>query len=572
MNKVILALALLAASGVVHADDPYVGYIFPAGIQAGTTNRFLLGGQFLRGVKGLRFSGDDALRVLKIEVVPGFPVPTGPQRRHLKTWLDGIAAGKTEEPPLPNDPHLDEWRSNAWWRCLGSLDAGKRALVERNLHMPRNTLQSAPSLRQELLVTVAAEAGAKTGWRTFCAYGWNGISAPRPFAVTAEPHEAEPLYSPPYRPRPASPPADVRTGGRILDGQILPGETDAFSLRLAAGRRYFFRTTARELQPYIGDAVPGFFNPILTLKDAQGETVAVADDASRFRPDPLLTFAPPVDGDYRLEIRDLLFRGRADFVYAIAVGDAAARTAPAADGVVARPGAVSSRTFAIDEPGPRVLEVTARRRGSPLDAVLTLRRESDGAVLAQWDDMTNTVFTGTIPQGECDPVGRYDFAEPGRYVVEITDRTGHGGPDYVWWLDVRRPTPRFEVFSTRSTLPLRCGQPLAVGFKVLRKDGFAGAVTIEVPKDVRAESATIPEGADAVTTRLFYTGRRMLPIQSVGLYARAEVCGRTMRVPVTPCDEYEQAFAWTHLVPAEAFLLRGLPGGPARKKPAKRAE
>ena len=201
---------------------------------------------------------------------------------------------------------------------------------------------------------------------------------------------------------------------------------------------------------------------ILALKDAQGATVAVADDDSRFRPDPLLTFAPPEDGDYRLEIRDLLFRGRADFVYAIAVGDAVARTASAADGVVARPGAVSSRTFAIDEPGPRVLEVMARRRGSPLDAVLTLRRESDGA--------------------------------------------------------------------------------------------------------------TIPEGADAVTTRLFYTGRRMLPIQSVGLYARAEVCGRTMRVPVTPCDEYEQAFAWTHLVPAEAFLLRGLPGGPARKKPAKRAE
>ena len=69
---------------------------------------------------------------------------------------------------------------------------------------------------------------------------------------------------------------------------ILPGETDAFDLRLAAGRRYSFRTTARELQPYIGDAVPGFFNPILTLRDAQGATVAVADDESRFRPDPVV--------------------------------------------------------------------------------------------------------------------------------------------------------------------------------------------------------------------------------------------------------------------------------------------
>ena len=42
----ILALAAalaLAASGA----DPYAGYIYPAGIQAGTTNRILIGGQNL---------------------------------------------------------------------------------------------------------------------------------------------------------------------------------------------------------------------------------------------------------------------------------------------------------------------------------------------------------------------------------------------------------------------------------------------------------------------------------------------------------------------------------------------
>jgi hypothetical protein len=39
------------------------------------------------------------------------------------------------------------------------------------------------------------------------------------------------------------------------------------------------------------------------------------------------------------------------------------------------------------------------------------------------------------------------------------------------------------------------------------------------------------------------------------VFASAEIDGRTVRVPVLPCDEYEQAFAWKHLVPAESFLL-----------------
>ena len=52
--------------------------------------------------------------------------------------------------------------------------------------------------------------------------------------------------------------------------------------------------------------------------------------------------------------------------------------------------------------------------------------------------------------------------------------------------------------------------------------------------------------------------------------AKASIDGETVQVPVIPCDEYEQAFAWHHFVPAEAFLFRGQPGGgggkPARAK------
>jgi hypothetical protein len=48
--------------------------------------------------------------------------------------------------------------------------------------------------------------------------------------------------------------------------------------------------------------------------------VAFADDF-RFDPDPVLDYQVPADGEYVLEIRDALYRGRDDFVYRLAVGE-----------------------------------------------------------------------------------------------------------------------------------------------------------------------------------------------------------------------------------------------------------
>ncbi len=570
-HSALLTSALILAGGMcLCAADPYAGYIYPAGIQAGTTNRLIIGGQNLYAVRDVYFS-NPGVKVLNIEKVPAFAPPTGAQRKHLKNWLDGIAAGRIDEPPKPKDPHINEWRSNVWWQALNTLDAGKLAIVEHYLNTPLNSLQASPSLRQMVLVTVTAQADSKPGWGSFSVWGGNGMSAPRPFEVSALPRAAEPLYVPPHRAQPAPATVNLDGEGYMLDGQIMPGSTDTFLLNLKGGQPYSFAVTARELQPYIGDAVPGFFNPIITLKNMDGEKVAVADDAARFRPDPTMSFTPERDGCYRLDIHDVLYRGRADFIYAIAVAASdrhsataspnATELAPVPDGVVATPGGTSSKTFTVDSPGPRILEVTARRRGSPLDAVLTLRKSPGGPILAQWDDVTNTVFCGTIPQSECDPIGRYDFHEAGTYVAEITDRTGHGGDDYAWWLEVRRPTPGFAVYSTRSTLPLRGGAPLKVGFRILRRDGFDGAVAIEFPRGIHARNAVATSGVDAVTADVFFTGRRPEPVQPLELSATASIGGRTVRMPVVPCDEYEQAFAWRHLVPARNFLYRGVPGG-----------
>ena len=399
MKKAIVIL-LLATAAWARGADPYVGYIYPCGIQAGATNRLIVGGQGLGGVKDAVVSGE-GVEVLSIEMVPRFPPAPGPQFRYLAKWLDGIARGDRAAPPLPTNPkaHVDEWRSNKWWRVLGELDEQKLSIVERALYIRPNRLQSSPSLNQSMLVTVAVAPDEKPGVREFRVLGPNGMSAPRPFIVTAAPREAEALWAPKHRPRPPAP--AVTNLPCVLDGQIMPGQTDTWTLHLQKGRTVTLSAVARELQPYIGDAVPGFFNPALRIVDADGAEVAFADD-NFYHPDPVLVFTPPADGDYKLEVHDLLYRGRADFVYAITVEAGAHPVDPRRvslwpnpvpqpppdvpcttfTGVIARPGVPSDHVFEVKEAGEYVFDVLARRVGSPLDARVSVLGSADDKPIA----------------------------------------------------------------------------------------------------------------------------------------------------------------------------------------------
>ena len=107
----------------------------------------------------------------------------------------------------------------------------------------------------------------------------------------------------------------------LLNGQIMPGDVDRFRFRARQGQQLVIETPAPgDLIPYLADAVPGWFQATLALYDAEGNEVAFADDY-RFHPDPVLFFEVPEDGEYELEIRDAIYRGREDFVYRITVGE-----------------------------------------------------------------------------------------------------------------------------------------------------------------------------------------------------------------------------------------------------------
>ncbi|MBO7687416.1 MAG: hypothetical protein J6V72_13575, partial [Kiritimatiellae bacterium] len=77
MKKAIFIL-LAAAATWAQGADPYVGYIYPCGIQAGTTNRLVVGGQCLWSTRPGTVSGG-GVKILDGELEPGFAPPPGSQ-------------------------------------------------------------------------------------------------------------------------------------------------------------------------------------------------------------------------------------------------------------------------------------------------------------------------------------------------------------------------------------------------------------------------------------------------------------------------------------------------------------
>ncbi len=163
-----------------------------------------------------------------------------------------------------------------------------------------------------------------------------------------------------------------------LNGQVASGEVNRYRFEASKGQRLVVSVDARQLIPYIADAVPGWFQPVLMLQDANGREVAFSDDY-RFKPDPTLCYEVPQDGQYLLTIADALYRGREDFVYRITIGEVPFITSVfPLGGRVGDPQTVemdgwnldgAELTLPADDAEPGIHRVTANKEGFVSNAV-----------------------------------------------------------------------------------------------------------------------------------------------------------------------------------------------------------
>lgn len=586
MKKFLIA-ACLTVSAVSLFAIPYAGYLYPAGVKAGSTVRVLIGGQNIGGISGGIITGK-GVRVKRVVSVPHFPLPDGSQRAWIYSWLAGIDKGETAKPPFPDPEKMEGWRKCVWWDQLDQLEPLEMSLTLRNLYIRRNPLQQTPSLRSMVILDIEADADAAPGVRELRIYGRRGVSAPKLFFVDKCEHYQEPLYVPPHKVRPDT--VRVKSVPAVVNGQIMPGETDSFVVRLEADTDYTFSLTGRSFQPFIGDAVPGHFQPIIQVIDPDGKELAFADDEF-FLPDPVLRFKSGKAGDYLLKVRDNLYRGRQDFVYRVAMqkGRKAYKTAIRSfrdmdeigeeeaqqrklfigrplviTGKISRPGKVDSFRFKGSKGMKFHAEIAARRDGSPLDAVLTLYAPN-GKRIAQADDDAKPLNVGMILQ-QIDPAVRMTLPADGVYRIEVSELNKEGGNEFRYKLRLGKEEPDFNVYTVRSMCNVNPNGGGSVKVLVERTGGFNGEIFISGNKRF-VPNQKIKASVNEAMISLRYPERRFVAPFGVKIYAEAEINGRKVRKAVVPADIFNQAFAYDHLLPAQEFCIgvRRI-GNPKRNK------
>lgn len=317
----MLACGVLASAASGQAvRGPHLGYVFPAGAKCGATVEVLVGGQNLRGVTQVVVSGDGvSARVLKFfRPVRNFDKEQRDEVQRRIAARRAVLAG-LPEPPVPpraKDAPPLEMPEHVMLDRIPYADAAELGHLVQ-VYLRGNRMQPNPQLAEMVTLDVVVAPAAVPGVREIRLMGPGGLTNPLRFEVGAftEICEREPNDS-----KQGSTLSPVSGVPAVWNGQVLPGDIDRLSFHARRGQNLVVDVRARALMPYLADAVPGWFQPVLAIIDPKGKELAYADDF-RFRPDPVLMFRVPDDGDFTLEIRDSIFRGREDFVYRIQVSE-----------------------------------------------------------------------------------------------------------------------------------------------------------------------------------------------------------------------------------------------------------
>jgi len=304
----LAAAALCAATSGVFAQTktpPHIGYVYPTGGQRGTYFEVTVGGQYIKETEDVYLSGGGA----QIEVVKHWRPLTQGEYTGLRLMLDG-AREKLEAEGKPKPIPLETLAEAA--------GVTPEQLKEMEIYRQRDAdpkRQPNSQISEELTLKITLAEDAAMGKREMRVITPGGISNPIWFFVNQweECRETEPNDDQPD-------PVVGSTLPVVVNGQIIPGDVDRFGFTARKGTRLVIDAAARDLMPYLADAVPGWFQAVLALYDASGKQLTYAG-AYHYRQDPVIYYEIPEDGQYSFEIRDSIYRGREDFVYRVTLGE-----------------------------------------------------------------------------------------------------------------------------------------------------------------------------------------------------------------------------------------------------------
>lgn len=331
-----LASWLALAPAAPAQRPPYIGFAYPAGGQQGTTVQIRLGGQYLDDVNAAMVTGSGVtarvaeyyrrLNNQELQLLRE-------QLKELKQVTSAVATAKAPRTTSESSTTMMSEMTPEPKAARPGTEEAPPDMIARIERRTREFVQTpaCASIASLVVIEVTIAADAEPGEREVRLATSKGVSNPLPFHIGQWPeYSRKPMITAAkqvlgkeeqaLRKRLADEVEDRVTVPATLNGQIASGEVNRYRFAARKDQRLVIITRARQLVPYIADAVPGWFQPVLALYNAQGKEVAYADDY-RFRPDPVMLYEVPRDGEYVLAITDAIYRGREDFVYRITLGE-----------------------------------------------------------------------------------------------------------------------------------------------------------------------------------------------------------------------------------------------------------
>ncbi|HOK55995.1 MAG TPA: PPC domain-containing protein [bacterium] len=322
MNKRSIFLIFLISCNFIFAqimtNQPSIGYVYQAGGQRGTTLEIIVGGQNIRGARNAYFS-TDKIKVLQVNPLPSLnPQQKRLLAKNLREIITNMYRKEYRKPEivyemdgvkLPKHPLLENLENKSFEEL--------RFIAETFLG-PFRTEQIKRSIQEKVMIKVEISPDTEPGIYELRVQSPLGLTNFLNFYVSEYKEVKEKEKIPYYTI--FDPLKEVFDIPLIINGQITPGDVDRFYFNAKKGQKLVIELKGREIIPFMADAVPGWFQGVLTLYDSSGREIAYADDYY-FNPDPVIFYEVKKDGEYMIEVRDALYRGREDFVYRLFIGE-----------------------------------------------------------------------------------------------------------------------------------------------------------------------------------------------------------------------------------------------------------
>lgn len=652
-SKIIFFSTIFCASLTTLAQESYapnIAYVYPAGAKAGDSVKITLGGRNFKGVTDIYLTGDGAKTGVFDITIPFkagqyFNLRNKLMEKYVKAHPEVVEEMKKFEDGGQRYLHKLVRADEEITKKLAAADA---SVFLRKL----SSDPMAETVEFELQLSPDASKGA----RNILVKSNKGLSNPIKFIVSDSEEFVKPSLRDTARNRIKLPKYWGREGIKswknplvypsesnkfyvelpiIVNGQITEAKTDAYYFYAEKGESIVIDVKGRTLVPYISDAVPGWFQPVVRVTDANGQEVAYCDDFYH-RPDPHLSFTVLKSGIYCAEIFDAIYRSREDFVYRMSIstnpfveyifplaanpesgkefeigganlksnrikiklpakneivcpkvhGDiledlklksdntpsklSAAESAkivggsveilpsvvltpPAcADGRMTKSGQVDMYRLDASQGQKIVLETFARRLGSPMDTYITVS-DSSGKILARADDFEDSSYGLVTAHTD----SRLIFTAPftGTFYVRIGDLTGAHSLCHAYRLEVRQPTPNYELRTVPSVVNFNSGRTSVFRVYAFRTDGIDDyPIRLEVsglPKDAKVFGAEIGAGEKYADVAVTIAKKSPRKVFEMSVWGKAEFAnGRSIAKKSMPCDDMMQAFYYRHYVPA----------------------